>query len=505
MKNIIPPFIAALFASLVTLAAYHFLLRDPQTIRVEPATQTAFATYLEDARSAASSAAVAFDFTTAAAKVTPAVVHITSAQGVVAQNDNDSGENEEDPRLQQIPEMFRDFFGDAFRGMPQQGPRTGYGSGVIISSDGYIVTNNHVVADADELTVVLTDNRSYTAKVIGADPTTDVALIKIDEESLPALTLANSDNVKVGEWVMAAGNPLMGLNSTVTAGIVSATGRNIDILRRQDQYAIESFIQTDAAVNPGNSGGALTNVDGDLIGINTAIMSPTGSYAGYSFAVPSNIVKKVVDDLREYGKVQRALIGVGIVDVNAATAEKYDLDLNRGVYVENVMDGGAGAEAGLKEGDVIVQVDEKRTNKSADLQSYVGRKRPGDQVDVTVVRGGDEKTITLKLKGMEGNEMVASRERSSELEALGAQFKELNKEELKELELDNGVQVVRTYPGKLRQQGVRPGFVITRVANKTIKSMDDLTEVVKKESGGVLIEGIYPDRPEETQFYGIGL
>jgi Do/DeqQ family serine protease len=504
MKNIIPPFVAALFASLVTLAAYHFLLRESQTIRVEPATQTAFATYLDEDRPATTTAAVPFDFTTAAAKVTPAVVHITSSQGMVAQNDG--GEGEEDPRLQQIPEMFRDFFGDSFRGMPQQqGPRMGSGSGVIISSDGYIVTNNHVVADADELTVVLVDNRSYVAKVVGTDPTTDIALIKIDEESLPALTLANSDNVKVGEWVMAAGNPLRGLNSTVTAGIVSATGRNIDILRRQDQYAIESFIQTDAAVNPGNSGGALTNVDGDLIGINTAIMSPTGSYAGYSFAVPSNIVKKVVDDLKEYGKVQRALIGVGIVDVNAATAKEFDLDMSRGVYVQSVMDGGAGAEAGLKEGDVIVQVDEKRTNQSSDLQSYVGRKRPGDQVDVTVVRDGDEKTFTLKLKGMEGNEMVASRERSSELEALGAQFKELNEEELKELELDYGVQVVRTYPGKLRQQGVRPGFVITRVANKTIKSMDDLTEVVKQESGGVLIEGIYPDRPEETQFYGIGL
>ncbi len=502
MKNIIPPFVAALFASLVTLAAYHFLLREQPATQIAPATQTSFATYLEDARPAASSA-VAFDFTTAAAKVTPAVVHITSTQGAVAQNDGDAGE--EDPRMQQIPEMFRDFFGDSFRMPQQQGPRSGSGSGVIISSDGYIVTNNHVVADADELTVVLIDNRSYVAKVIGADPTTDVALIKINEENLPALTLANSDNVKVGEWVMAAGNPLRGLNSTVTAGIVSATGRNIDILRRQDQYAIESFIQTDAAVNPGNSGGALTNVDGDLIGINTAIMSPTGSYAGYSFAVPSNIVKKVVDDLKEYGKVQRALIGVQIVDVNATTAKEFDLDVSRGVYVQGVMDGGAGAEAGLKEGDVIVQVDEKRTNKSAELQSYVGRKRPGDQVDVIVMRDGEEQTFTLKLKGMEGSEMVVSRERSSELESLGAQFKELNVGELKELNLESGVQVVRTYPGKLRQQGVRPGFVITRVANKTIKSMDDLTEVVKKESGGVLIEGVYPDSPEETQFYGIGL
>ena len=503
MKNILSTFMAALIASLVTLASYHYLVKDKQTIQVEPATQTKFATYLEEDRPASSAAAVPFDFTVAAAKVTPSVVHITSTQGAMAQN----GPGQEDERLQQIPEMFRDFFGDSFRGMPQQrGPRMGSGSGVIISSDGYIATNNHVVADADELTVMLTDNRSYTAKVIGTDPTTDIALIKIDEENLPALTLANSDNVKVGEWVMAAGNPLMGLNSTVTAGIVSATGRSIDILRQSaGNYAIESFIQTDAAVNPGNSGGALTNVDGDLVGINTAIMSPTGSYAGYSFAVPSNIVKKVVDDLKEYGKVQRALIGVQIVDVNAATAEKFDLDMTRGVYVDSVMDGGAGDEGGLEVGDVIIRVDEKTTNKSADLQSYVGRKRPGDQVTVTVMRDGDETTLNLTLKGREDEAMVASNTRSTELESLGAQFQELDEETLSELGVDHGVQVVRTYPGKLRQQGVRPGFVITRVANKSVKSLDDLTEVVKGEKGGVLIEGFYPDSPEEIQFYGVGL
>ena len=502
MKNILSTFFAALFASLVTLASYHYLVKDKQTIQVEPATQTKFATYLENDRPTGSVAAVPFDFTVAAEKVTPSVVHITSTQGAIAQN----SPGQEDERLQQIPEMFRDFFGDSFGGGPQQpGPRMGSGSGVIISSDGYIATNNHVVADADELTVVLTDNRSYTAKVIGTDPTTDVALIKIEEENLPALTLANSDNVKVGEWVMAAGNPLMGLNSTVTAGIVSATGRDINILRQQDQYAIESFIQTDAAVNPGNSGGALTNVDGDLIGINTAIMSPTGSYAGYSFAVPSNIVKKVVDDLKEYGKVQRALIGVSIIDVNATTAERFDLDMTRGVYVDSVMAGGAGAEGGLEAGDVIIRVDEKPTNKSADLQSYVGGKRPGDQVKVTVMRDSDEETLTLTLKGRSDEAEVASRTRSTELESLGAQFKELNEEELSELGLDHGVQVVRTYPGKLRQQGVRPGFIITRVANKSVKSLDDLTDVVKEEQGGVLIEGIYPDSPKETQFYGVGL
>ena len=502
MKNILSTFVAALIASLVTLGSYHYLVKDKQTIQVEPATQTKFATYLENDRPAGSVAAVPFDFTVAAKKVTPSVVHITSTQGAIAQNDP----NQEDERMQQVPEMFRDLFGDSFRGMPQQHPpMMGSGSGVIISSDGYIATNNHVVADADELIVELTDNRTYTAKVIGTDPTTDIALIKIDEENLPALPLANSDNVQIGEWVMAAGNPLMGLNSTVTAGIVSATGRDINILRQQNQYAIESFIQTDAAVNPGNSGGALTNVDGDLIGINTAIMSPTGSYAGYSFAVPSNIVKKVVDDLKEYGKVQRALIGVQIVDVNAATAERFNLDMTRGVYVDSVMAGGAGAEGGLEVGDVIVQVDEKPTNKSADLQSYVGRKRPGDQVDVKVMRGGDEETLTLTLKGREDETEVASRTRSSELEALGAQFKELSKEELNELGIDHGVQVVRTYPGKLRQQGIRPGFVITGVANKSVKSLDDLTDVVKKEKGGVLIEGIYPDSPKETQFYGVGL
>ena len=502
MKNLFSTFVAALFASLVTLASYHYLVKDKQTIQVEPATQTKFATYLEDDRPASSGAAVPFDFSVAAEKVTPSVVHITSTQGVVAQNSQD----EEDERMQQIPDIFRDFFGDSFRGSPQQqGPRMGSGSGVIISSDGYIATNNHVVADADELTVVLTDNRSYTAKVIGTDPTTDIALIKIDEENLPALTLANSDNVKVGEWVMAAGNPLMGLNSTVTAGIVSATGRDINILRQQDQYAIESFIQTDAAVNPGNSGGALTNVDGDLIGINTAIMSPTGSYAGYSFAVPSNIVKKVADDLKEYGRVQRALIGVSIIDVNATTAERFDLDVTRGVYVDSVMAGGAGAEGGLQRGDIIIQVDERPTNKSADLQSYVGRKRPGDKVSVTVMRDSEKTTLGLTLKGRDDEATVATRTRSTELEALGAQFKVLSEDELDELGLDHGVQVMRTYPGKLRQQGVRPGFIITRVANKSVTSLEDLSAIVKDERGGVLIEGVYPENPEETQFYGVGL
>ncbi len=499
MKNILSTFAAALIASLVTLAAYHYFVENKQTIQAEPAAQTAFATYLEE-RPTSSSAAVPFDFTAAAKKVTPAVVHITSTQGAVAQNEMT------DERMQQIPEIFRDFFGEQFRMQPQgRGPQTGSGSGVIISSDGYIVTNNHVVADADELTVVLTDNRSYNAKVVGTDPTTDIALIKIDQDGLSAIPLANSDNVQVGEWVMAAGNPLRGLNSTVTAGIVSATGRDINILRQREQYAIESFIQTDAAVNPGNSGGALTNADGDLIGINTAIMSPTGSYAGYSFAVPSNIVKKVVEDLKEYGKVQRALIGVSIMDVNARLAADKNLDMTRGVYVDSVMADGAGAAGGIQSGDIIVRIDEKRTNKSADLQSYVGRKRPGDQVAVVVMRDSEEVTLNLTLKGRENEKMVANNSRKTELEALGAQFQELSKDELQALNIDYGVRVVRTYAGKLRQQGVREGFVITRIANQPIKSIDDLSKVVQGEQGGVLVEGVYPDNPKEPQFYGIGL
>ena len=361
------------------------------------------------------------------------------------------------------------------------------------------------IADADELTVVLTDNRSYSAQVIGTDPTTDLALIKIDEEDLPFLSFANSDQVKIGEWVLAAGNPFSYLNSTVTAGIVSAKGRSIGILRNEDGTSIESFIQTDAAVNPGNSGGALVDVDGNLIGINTAIASRTGNYVGYSFAVPSNIAKKVIEDLREYGAVQRGFLGVSIVGINAAVAKEFDLDLNQGVLVREVVEGGSAEEAGIEQGDIIVQVDEKRILRNSDLLSYIGRKRPGDQVNVVINRDGKEQSFEMTLKTRGGETKLVKAQRGEMFDQLGAEFKELTDEQLDELDISGGVQITKAFAGKLRQQGVKEGFVITRIANQPIRSLDDLREVLEDEQGGVLVEGIYPDEPSEKQFYGIGL
>lgn len=494
MKNIITPVISAVIASLITIAAFFYFAGDK--FNNEQSDAEAFpaisASYYDDDTN--NTAEAPFDFTIAAEKATPAVVHITSKQEATAYND----------QQQQIPEFFRDFFGDQ---MPQRGqrqPRVGSGSGVIISDDGYIITNNHVVADADELTVVLTDNRSYVASVIGTDPSTDLALIKIDEEALPFLKFANSDDVKVGQWVAAIGNPFRGLNSTVTAGIVSATGRNINILR-DEQYAIESFIQTDAAVNPGNSGGALVNTDGDLIGINSAIASPTGAYAGYAFAVPTNIAAKVVSDLKEFGSVQRGFLGVSIQEVNAAMAEEYGLSTNQGVYVAELVESGSAAAAGIEEGDVIIQVDNQKINQTSDLLSYVGRKRPGDEVNVVILRDGERQEYEMTLKTLEGTTKLASRERVEALEDLGAEFQSLTEEEAEELNLDGGVKVSRTFAGKLRQQGIRPGFIITGIAGKAVNNVDDLTEIIENERGGVLVEGIYPDAPEEKQYYGLPL
>lgn len=495
MKNIITPVISAVIASLITIAAFFYFTGDKLS-KEQQAETDAFPAYSASYYDKAGTSApdTPFDFTLAAEKATPAVVHITSTQEAVARND----------QQQEIPEFFRDFFGDQLPQQQQGGPRMGSGSGVIISEDGYIITNNHVVADADELTVVLVDNRSYIATVVGTDPTTDLALIKIDEEALPFLKFANSEDVKVGQWVAAIGNPFRGLNSTVTAGIVSATGRNINILRDQ-QYAIESFIQTDAAVNPGNSGGALVNMEGDMIGINSAIASPTGAYAGYAFAIPSNIATKVVSDLKEFGSVQRGFLGVSIQEVNAALAEEYDLNTNQGVYVAELVESGSAAAAGIEKGDVIVQVDNKQINQTSDLLSYIGRKRPGDEVEVTVLRDGKRQNYTMKLKTLEGTAEIASGTRVEALEALGADFQALTEEEAEELNVEGGVKVVRTFAGKFRQQGIRPGFIITGIAGKPVRSVEDLTEVVENEKGGVLVEGIYPDSPDEKQYYGMPL
>jgi len=327
------------------------------------------------ARYASLNTVPAFDFAGVSAIATPAVVHIkTTVAG-------------SDQSMEQVDPF--DFFNNPHFQMPSPGPRSGSGSGVILTDDGYIVTNNHVVDGASKIEVVLNDKRTYVAELVGTDKNTDIAVLHIPENDLPFLKLGNSDDVKVGNWVVAVGNPF-NLNSTVTLGIVSALGRNIDLIRsRGNKYAIENFIQTDAAINPGNSGGALINVAGELVGINTAIASETGSYAGYAFAVPVNLVKKVVNDLMQYGKVQRALLGVSIQEINQQLADEKSLADLKGVYIADVADGGAAAKGGIKAGDVILKINGTEVNSGSKLQEEVGKNKPGDEVTVSLRRKGE--------------------------------------------------------------------------------------------------------------------
>lgn len=369
-------------------------------------------------------------------------------------------------------------------------PSQSSGSGVIVSDDGYIVTNNHVVASASDIEVVLNDNRSYFAKVIGTDPTTDLALLKIDETGLEFIQYGNSDNVRAGEWVLAVGNPF-DLNSTVTAGIVSAKARNIGILRDKNNLQIESFIQTDAAVNPGNSGGALVNLNGELIGINTAIATPTGNYAGYSFAVPVSLVKKVIDDLLEFGEVQRGLLGIRIGDVNARLAESQDLSVVNGVFVSQVNENSAAKEAGLEAGDVIIAIDGTAVNNVSELQEMVARNRPGDEVEVTYMRGNNKAEVVATLKDFEGNTTLVRRAFSNELE--GAEFNELSIEVLESRKIKNGIIVTVVGEGKFEDAGIQEGFIITTIDKVAVTSIEDLHNILANKNGGLLIEGIKPN------------
>ncbi len=436
-------------------------------------------------------------FTVAADRTLPAVVHIRASVKV---NNNQSPGFD----FRSLPEPFRDFFDNpGFRQGPQDPLREGAGSGVIISADGYIVTNNHVAGDAEDLEVTLNDKRVYSAKLIGADPSTDIALIKIDEKDLPFLTFANSDDVRVGEWVVAVGNPF-NLASTVTAGIVSAKGRSINIL--EGQAPIESFIQTDAAVNPGNSGGALVNTKGELIGINTAIATPTGVYAGYSFAVPGNIAAKVVKDLKEFGVVQRGYLGAIIRGVDGKFAKEKGLSVNEGVYVDSLVDNSAAAAAGLKVGDVITKVDGTPTQSSPELLDQIGRRRPGDKVNLTVLRKGQEKNVLVTLKNKSGNTDVVKKDEKTEvLAALGAELAPLSAKEKEQTGLSGGVKVTRLLPGKLRNQtDIREGFIITKVDRYPVNSVDDLTRALDGRSGGVMLEGVYPGA-DKVYYYAFGM
>jgi Do/DeqQ family serine protease len=435
------------------------------------------------------------DLTYAAEKSLPSVVYIKSVINAKTQTVEYS-----DP--------FEDFFSDPFGGFFGRGQgnnngkrqrqvqtpkRAAAGSGVIISADGYIVTNNHVVDGADELTVTLNENsKEYSARIIGADKTTDLALIKIDAKDLPAIAIANSDDVKVGEWVLAVGNPL-GLNNTVTAGIVSAKARQMG------GEGVTSMIQTDAAINQGNSGGALVNTNGALIGINAMLASPTGSNIGYGFAIPTAIMNKVVEDIKKYGAVQRAMIGIKGGDVsNYVDAEKekgneVDMGTMEGIYIGEVVEDGAAAAAGLQKGDVITSIDGKKIKKFGELQGILAQKRPGDEIKISYLRNKKSHSATLTLKNEQGNTKVV---KNADVDVLGIDVRPITDSQKQQLEIPYGLEVLKVNGGKMKEAGVPKGFIIQRINEAPMKSFDDLQEAVKEAGSSkdqmLVIKGIYP-------------
>ncbi|MCU0419069.1 MAG: Do family serine endopeptidase [Cyclobacteriaceae bacterium] len=494
MKQFASWLLAAIAGSVITLAVNHYARPTQPGVIIErssgiPAAQVAY-TVNEKGE------AVPLDFTGVADKVTKAVVHIkSSSQGRITSRNDRS-----DP--------IQEFFFGPGNPFEQRGPQVGTGSGVIINPEGYIVTNNHVVQGAEVVEVTLNDNRVFKAEVIGTDPDTDLAVIKISQKSLPHLSFVNSDEAKVGEWVLAVGNPF-NLNSTVTAGIISAKGRNINIinsnrsmedLERNGNTAIESFIQTDAAINPGNSGGALVNLNGGLIGINTAIASNTGSYAGYGFAVPANIVSKVTEDLIAYGTVQRGWLGVQVTSVTQQLAKENDLSVSEGAYVSDFADKSSAKEAGIEKGDVIVKLDETDIKSSTALIEYIGRKRPGDKVNVTVNRGGKTKAIPVTLKTRDGEIGTVKRDEKDALASLGITLEDMDSKTLKSLELASGVKVKALDNGKVaRYTDMREGFIITHIDEKPVKSAKDANELLKTKKTGeaILFGGVYENFPRE--------
>ncbi len=490
MKRYISLFVAAFLGSIVTLSGYQFFFVS------KSANNHSFVSYAPNSRFAsyANGSEAGVDFVAAAEKSVLAVVHIKST--IIVQQQG---------YYNPIPDPFRDFFGDDFFGYGQ--PKTqrseSSGSGVIVSYDGYIVTNNHVVKDAEEVEVILDDQRSYKAKVVGTDPSTDIALLKIEETELPFINFANSNDVKVGEWVLAVGNPF-NLASTVTAGIVSAKGRSINIL--QDRTAIESFIQTDAAVNPGNSGGALVNTRGELIGINTAIATPTGVYAGYSFAVPSNIVAKVVADIKEFGIVQRGYLGVVVSKINGDRAKELGLSQSNGVYVDSLARNSAAETAGIKVGDIITKIEDLKIKTVPDLTGEVGSHRPGDKINVTVVRGGKEMSMLVTLKNKEGKLDVVKKSDIQVVDIMGVELEQVtDKNILRKLGLSKAVKISKVKQGKISAQtNVREGLIILKINGKLVQTPEDVNAILSNTKGGVMMEGVYPNFPG-VYYFAFGL
>ncbi|MGL4909533.1 MAG: Do family serine endopeptidase [Bacteroidales bacterium] len=428
------------------------------------------------------------DFTMAAEKTVNAVVHVKTSYARSGGYDNS--------------ESLLDFF-FGFRGhQPQPQPQQGAGSGVILSSDGYIVTNNHVIDKAAKITVTLNDKRTLEAKLIGADPSTDIAVLKIEAKDLPFITMGNSEALRLGEWVLAVGNP-MNLTSTVTAGIVSAKARNINIL--SDNFRIESFIQTDAAVNPGNSGGALVNTQGELIGINTAIASQTGAYMGYSFAVPSSIVGKVTTDIIEFGIVQRAVLGVTLQELTSELAHNYGLKEVKGVFVQGILSGSAAEDAKLQQGDIILKVNDIEVDNVAQLQEQISKFRPNDQISLAVNRNNKTVYVNVVLRNRAGNTSLLKPSDLNAVNILGATLAELDEPTKRKLRIPIGVQVTDLKDGKLRQQGVRKGYIILRINRQPVQTVTDVTQILSniKSNEAILFEGLYPNG--EAAYYAIAI
>ncbi len=467
MRTLVGNVVVAVLASLTTW----WLVRKKDTAPVPAAPPV----YLQPARWEVHPPA---DFTIAAQIAMPAVVHIRM-QGSVGFHRFFLPEGSEE--------------GDLFS--------PGTGSGVIISPDGYILTCYHVIEKASSLQVTLYDNRTFRATVEGTDPTTDLALLRIEAEGLPYLEFGDSDALRVGDWVLAVGNPF-NLTSTVTAGIVSAKGRTLGLLR--EKFRVESFIQTDAAVNPGNSGGALVNIEGKLVGINTAIASMTGTFAGYSFAVPASIARKVAEDLKEYGEVKRALLGVMIEPLSAEKQRGSGAPVSQGAYISDVYGGSAAEKAGIQAGDVIVEVDGKPVRSAAELTELVARHRPGDQIRIVYYRGAERRETVARLKGYSSEEKALNESSGATLlRSLGALVRPLSKAEKSQLGVSHGLKVVQVEPGPLREAGVRPGFVITSLDRKPVRTPEEAQKLLKDIQGALLIEGLY--QKGEKAYYAITL
>lgn len=471
MKQYIAIAVSSLLSAVLAVVIYRMFDKPQQVIIREPSAAT-YTTLGQDPlsdiplRTFLSSAPT--DFIASAESVTSAVVNIKTIQ---------SGNS-------------FDFWGSSSYG-------TSSGSGVVISADGYIVTNNHVVEGGAKIGVTLSDKREFEAQLIGTDPSTDLALVKVDAQALPHIRFGNSDSLRVGEWVLAVGNPF-NLESTVTAGIVSAKGRSIDILEGQDR--IESFIQTDAAVNPGNSGGALVNTNGELIGINTAIITRSGRYEGYSFAVPSNLVRKVIKDLRDYGIVQRGMLGVFIDNMTSDRAKELGLDAIEGIYVTRVSPGSGADDAGLRKGDVIVGINGTKTKTVPEMQEQVGRYRPGNTISVEFIRSGKKESAKVTLKNKSNNTTLIASSEEDLLKNLGVELQDLTEEDVERIG-NRGVRVLSIYRGsKIERTNMEPGFIITKVGEKKVKNIQDFIKVIKETKGKVMLEGVYEDYPGEYYY-----